>query len=248
MYSTNVFYYLPRQYVVLFTGNSPRRYDIVYAKNLTLHKGVDNRLQFQFINQEQKPVDISGKEITMRIISYDGTTVLIKKALTITVALTGIAEFQLLASELEDIDAQKGSYSLEIPVGSFDLPVFVNSDSGARGVIEIVDSVLPRHIPSMDVTIPSHPTPASNTVTFYTSVINTSYNPVLSIQSYYTGFSGTMQLQGSTLVDADWYDIGDLYMFLETTGTEIYTLEGFHPYVRMRFDYTEGNVDNILVR
>lgn len=220
----------------------------MYAKNLKLHKGVDNRLQFQFINQEQKPVDISGKEITMRVLSYDGTTVLIKKALTPTLPLTGIAEFQIMASELEDIDAQKGSYSLEIPVGSFDLPVFVNNDSGARGVMEIVNSVLPKHIPSMDVTIPSHAIPSSNTVTFYSSIINTSYNPVLSIQSYYTGYSGTMQLQGSTLVDADWYDIGDSYMFLETTGTEIYTIEGFHPYVRLKFDYTEGNVSNILAR
>jgi hypothetical protein len=39
----------------------------VYAKPLTLNKGVDNRIQFQFLNQEQKPVDITGKSITCRI-------------------------------------------------------------------------------------------------------------------------------------------------------------------------------------
>ena len=33
----------------------------VYAKPLTLNKGVDNKIQFQFLNQEQKPVDITGK-------------------------------------------------------------------------------------------------------------------------------------------------------------------------------------------
>ena len=50
-----------------------------YAKTLTLHKGVDNQIQFQFLNQEQKPIDITGKEITCRIISYDGSQVLLNK-------------------------------------------------------------------------------------------------------------------------------------------------------------------------
>jgi len=99
-----------------------------YAKPLTLHRGVDNQIQFQFLNQEQKPVDITGKTITCRILNADGTAVLINKALTPQLPLTGICALELNAAEIEDIPAQKAYYSLEIPVGSFDYPVFVDQN------------------------------------------------------------------------------------------------------------------------
>ena len=248
VYSTNVYLYVPRQVVVTLVGNSPRRYETVYAKNLKLHKGVDNKIQFKFINQEQKAVDITGKEITIRVINSDGSTVLIKKALTLILPLTGLAEFQLLASELENIDSQKAHYSIEIPLSGFDLPVFVDSDSGARGVISIEDSILPKHTPSMEVSIPTHPSPVSNTVTFTSSVINTSYNPVLTIQSYFDNFSGIVKIQGSTIPDNDWYDITESDPYLSHSDTDYYTIAGYHPFVRLQFQCTQGNVTDILVR
>ena len=115
MYSTSVFIYTQRQVVVLLTGNSVRKYMPQYAKPLTLHKGVDNQLQFQFLNQEQKPVDITGKSIVFRAISYNGSEVLLRKALTLQLPLTGIASLYLNAADIENIDAQRAHYSLEIP-------------------------------------------------------------------------------------------------------------------------------------
>jgi hypothetical protein len=81
-----------------------------YAKPLTLHKGVDNRLQFQFINQEQKPIDITGKSITCRILNYEGNAILLQKALTLQLPATGICELILNAADIEDIPAQKCYY------------------------------------------------------------------------------------------------------------------------------------------
>ena len=154
MYSTQVFVYTQRQIVILISGNSPRSYMPQYAKPLTLHKGVDNQIQFQFLNQEQKPVDITGKEITVRIINYEGNLLLIKKALTLQLALTGIASLYITPAELEDIVPQKCYYTLEIPVGSFDFPVFVDQNAGGRGDLNIVNSILPSFVPSMPITIP----------------------------------------------------------------------------------------------
>ena len=88
----------------------------VYAKPLTLHKGVDNQIQFQFLNQEQKPVDITGKNITCRVLNYEGNTILIQKSLTLQFAATGICALYLNAADLENIEAQKCYYTLEIPV------------------------------------------------------------------------------------------------------------------------------------
>jgi hypothetical protein len=163
-----------------------------YAKPLTLHKGVDNKLQFQFLNQEQKPVDITGKSITCRILNYDATEILVSKALDLDFALTGIASLSLNAADIEDIPQQKAYYSLEIPVGTFDYPVFVDQNAGGRGVMNIVDSILPSFVPSQIVTIPTGQAfpnisnSSGNTNLVYdTSIINTQANPILNIQTKY---------------------------------------------------------------
>ena len=259
-YSTAVFLFTQRQIVILLSGNSPRAFMPVYAKTLNLHKGVDNKLQFQFLNQEQKPVDITGKVITCRIINYNGTEVLINKALTLELPLTGIAYLQLNAAELENIDAQKCHYSLEIPVGDFDYPVFVDPAAGARGDINILNSVLPSFVPSQIVTIPTgQPFPnldSNNSInnalpnanTYYSSVINTQDNPILSIQAHYYQFNGDVTIQGTFNSGlTDWYPITtDTYS--NVTDTKGYTIRGYHPFVRMVFTSNTGAVSNILAR
>lgn len=259
MYSTPVFIYTQRQIVVLLFGNSARRYMPVYAKPLTLHKGVDNQIQFQFLNQEQKPVDITGKEITCRIISYDGKEVLLRKALTPTYALNGLAVLTLNAADIEDIPAQKAHYSLEIPVGEFGFPVYVDQNAGARGDMNIVNSVLPAFIPSANISIPTgQPFPnldpnnspgnaLPNANTYYSSVISTEDNPILTLQTSFDQYNGTVTVEGSTVSDADWYPITTV-AYSNNSTTQGYVVQGYHPYVRMSFTSNAGAVTNILAR
>ena len=257
MYSTSVFIYTQRQIVVLLSGNSVRKYMPQYAKPLTLHKGVDNQIQFQFLNQEQKPVNITGKSITCRIINYEGNAVLLRKALILQLPATGIAALTVNAAEIEDIDAQKCYYSLEIPVGSFDFPVFVDQSAGARGDLNIVNSVLPSFVPSYDITIPTgqvfpnldqNSNANSNSLTYFTSVLSTTNNPVISLQAHYIGYYGNVQIQGSTIVDGDWYHIGETYTYANVTDTKGYVIQGYHPYIQMQFVSNCGAVTNILSR
>lgn len=259
-YSTPAFIFTQRQIVVLLSGNSPRAFMPVYAKTLMLHKGVDNKIQFQFLNQEQKPVDITDKTITCRILNYDGTEVLINKALTLELPLTGIAYLELNAAEIENIPAQMCHYSLEIPVGQFGYPVFVDPAAGARGQINVVDSVLPSFVPSETVSIPTgQPFPnldSNNSInnvlpnanTYYSSIINTQDNPILTIQATLTEFNGEVLIEGTTNQQAtDWYPIAtDEYE--EVTGTYGWTVKGYHPFVRMAFTSNTGAVTNILAR
>lgn len=256
MYSTSVFVFVQRQIVVLLSGFSPRKYMPQYAKPLTLHKGVDNQIQFQFLNQEQKPVDITNKSITCRIISYDGSEILLQKALTLQLPATGIAALILNASDIENIPAQKAHYSLEIPVGQFDYPVFVDQNAGARGDMNIVNSIFPSFIPSMPITIPTgqpfpnlNPNANANTTanTYYSSVINTENNPILTLQTQYEGYYGNVTIEGSTIVDNDWYPILN-ETYSNVSETKGYTVTGYHPYVRMVFTSNVGVVTNILSR
>ena len=255
MYSTQVFVYTQRQIVILLTGFSPRSYMPQYAKPLTLNKGVDNQIQFQFLNQEQKPVDITGKSITCRLINYEGNEVLLQKALTLQLPATGIAALFLNSADLASIDAQKCYYSLEIPVGEFDYPVFVDSNAGARGDMNIVNSVLPSFIPSMPISIPTgqvfpNTNPDSNSdtdLTYYTSVVDTNDSPILTLQAQFTDYYGNIVIEGSTNVDSDWYPILS-NTYTAETDTKGYVVQGYHPYVRMQFESNNGAVTNILSR
>lgn len=257
MYSTSVFYYFQRNIVVLLDGTSPRRYMPVYAKPLTLHKGVDNQIQFQFLNQEQKPVDITGKEITCRILNNEGNQILLEKALTLQLPANGICALITNAADIENIDAQKCYYTLEIPVGSFDYPVFVDQNAGGRGIMNIVNSILPSFVPSYQVSIPTgQPFPNlnqyananSNANTYYTSVISTNDNPVMTFQTHYEQYYGNVLIEGSTIPDGDWYPITADVGLANVTDTKGYTIHGYHPYVRMQFVSNTGAVTNILTR
>jgi len=252
-YATQVFTYIQSQIVIIDTGYSSRIYMPQYSKPLSLHKGVDNSLRFQFLNSEQKPVNITGKSITCRIINGDGTKVLIKKALTLQLPVTGIATLDLNAAEIENISAQKAYYSLEIPSGQFDFPVFIDQNAGARGDLNIVNSILPSFVPSEIVTIPSgqdfpntYPNTTSN-YTYYTSVVSTQDNPILTVQAQYNEYEGNVVIQGSTIPDGEWYII-TTEEYSNISETKGYTITGFHPFVRLQFNSDQGEVGNILAR
>jgi hypothetical protein len=249
-YSTMVYHYTQRQTVVLYYGNSPRRFQQVYTKNLRLHKGVDNLLQFQFLDQAQKKVDVTDKEITFRLMSYDGQRILLEKTLVMLFSATGITEVQISSRELEGIDAQLGFYSLEIPVNQFRLPVFVDDSSGGRGVIEIVDSIYPKFIPSKTIVVPEHvpPEDCCTELTFDSSIINTLDNCAVTIQMFFDKFTGSVQMMGSTIPSGDWYNIGEETVLTSQSDSMFFEPDGHHPYIKFVFKHTIGTVTKMMYR
>ena len=247
MYSTTVYSYIPRQTVVLYSGTSARRYNIMYANNLKLNKGVSNKIQFQFLNQEQKPVDLTGKTISFRLISYNGSEVFFRKELTILLALKGLTQLEVTSAELSMVNPELCSYSLEINEG--ELPVFVNSDAGARGVIQVVNSVFPSFIPATSIQIPSHPTPnITHSVTYNSSVVSGPDLPYATVQVGLDSYTGNVTVRGSTLPNTDWYDITS-ETYANTSSTVGYFIEGYHPYIKVEFaNSTGGNISTLMIR
>ena len=161
MYSTQVYIYQQVTRVLLMdTGAGETfiyRYDPVYAKQLTINKGVDNVLLFEFINQEEKPVNITGSTFLFRVISTAGDELLLEKEMVILNAATGRAKVQFSGSELLAVLAQPANYSIQRtqPGGGYSDAVFVDAQAGARAPMNIVDSVLPQYVPSAPLTIPT---------------------------------------------------------------------------------------------
>lgn len=243
MFITSVYDYIPRQKVTVLDISSVRKYAPVYSKPLVLHKGVDNKLSFQFLNNEQKPVNITGKEILCRVIDYTGNKILLTKTLELEFALTGIASLNLAADEIEFINPQKAFYSLEIPKDDKNYPVYLDMNAGARGNIAIVDSVLPSFVPSTIITIP---TVDPEDVIFASSVFASS-SLVNTFQLTLSGYTGRIVLEGSALDDSNWYEI-EVQDIVELSDNIGITVKGYHPFFRFKFESVEGTVSNILVR
>lgn len=253
-YSTEVFLLTQRQIAIATNSQSPRYFMPHFSKPLQIHRGVDNSVQFAFLNSDQKAVNITGKEITCRILDSTGTEVLLTKTLDMMYALTGLATLTLNVSDLENIPPQKCFYSLEIPMNGLDLPVYIDQSGGARGEMLIQDSVMPSFVPSTELSIPTgqhFPDENANVnspeLFYFSSVLATNSNPILTIQTEFVGYTGNVTIQGSSLPDTDWYTIQNEY-YPDETGTLTYIIDGFHPYVRMEFGSNCGSVSKILAR
>ena len=161
MYSTTAYIYQQITRVLLIdTGDGETftyRYNPVYAKRLTINKGVDNVLLFEFVNQEEKPVNITGSSFMFRVTNTQGTTMIIEQPITILNGLTGRAKVTLTANQLYNVLAEPANYSISRtqPMGGLTEAVFTDAQSGARAPIDIVDSVYPRFVPSAPLTIPT---------------------------------------------------------------------------------------------
>ena len=161
MYSTQVYIFQQLTRVLLMdTGAGETftyRYDPVYAKQLTINKGVDNVLLFEFINQQEKPVNITGSTFLFRAINTAGDRILVEKELVTLSATTGRAKVTLTSAELLEVLAQPATYSIQRtqPSGGLVEAVFTNAQAGARAPVNIVDSVLPQYVPSAPLTIPT---------------------------------------------------------------------------------------------
>jgi len=263
MYVTTAYLYQQIQSVLLvdITGVGAvfnRRWRPVYAKNLKLNLGVDNVILFQFQNQDQKPVNITGSTFTFRIISQNGENLLYAKELVSLNNQLGRAKVTIPAADTLAFQAQPASWSIEVSSGVLDQAVFTDDYAGARGSIDIVDSVFPAFVASSLLTIPDQ---APDSSIYYTSVLYTDGRRLTTFQLDPVNFTGSLRVEGATDdgdTNAEWYDIPfydlksntvkDVLSFLDGTERVGINVEGFHPYIRLSLDIIEGNVDLITYR
>jgi len=251
MFTTQVYLYSQKQKVVLRDTTqalTSRRYRTVYAKDLTLHKGTDNVLIFTFINQDQKPVNNSTATFTFRLINREGTELITSKTMEAIDATKGTAKVTITEEDLDAITAQQANYSIERSLSTSDLydAVFVDDNNGGRGVVNIVDSVLPEHTESTSVTIPSF-NDTDGSTTHYSSEFS-SKGQTTTIQYKPSSFTGILVLEGATADDELWYDITSDINLEASSTTGYINVTGYHPYLRLRIEEVSGSISELKVR
>lgn len=243
------------------------RYDPVYAKVLTINKGVDNVLLFEFINQQEKPVDITGSSFMFRAINTEGDRLLLEKPMVLLNGPTGRAKVQFSGSELLEVLAQPAYYSIQRtqPGGGYSDAVFVDANAGARAPMNIVDSILPQHVPSAPLTIPTTKLSAQasldgtawgsyspgtywsgnpNGGNYWNSFANTEFyssfiepaNSITTVQMTLVGYTGTIKAQAAENYESVFYNVSESETYYNYTGTIHHNIVGWYPIVRMCFN------------
>jgi hypothetical protein len=269
MYSTQAYIYQQITRVLLIdTGGGETftyRYDPVYAKQLTINKGVDNVLLFEFINQQEKPVNITGSTFLFRAISTEGDEILVEKEMVILNAATGRAKVTLTSADLLEVLAQPASYSIQRSSGNLVEAVFTNAQAGARAPVNIVDSILPQYVPSAPLTIPTTKLSAQisydgsawsqyptnpywagnpNGGNYWNSFTNTEFftsfiepqNSVTTIQMTLDGYTGTIKAQAAENYQSIFYNVTESTTYLNKTETIYMNIVGWHPLLRICFN------------
>ena len=114
---TKIFLYHQSHRVILLDTSSGcynnRSYNSVFSKDLVAHKATDNRILINFVNQQQKRVNLNGIEFIFRLISGDGTKLYLEKMIEVVNIAGGQGRVVLTESELDKIPTGKVGYSIE---------------------------------------------------------------------------------------------------------------------------------------
>jgi len=272
MYSTPVYLYQQIHQVLLIDKSSTgatfqRRWNPVYAKNLTLNKGVDNVLLFEFLNQNQKPVNITGSDFRFRVINTAGNSLVLENSMVILNAATGRAKVTISAEESLLLPSDPCSYSIERFSGNLNEAVFVDDQAGGRGNIDIVDSVFPEFVPSQSVTMPdiygpqeysyynnnqglpdwalprSYPYSGLD-IERYTSHVPTNGQSLTTFRLSMLNFTGNVKAQAAQNYQSEWYDVGPVYQYRTQNDSVLINVEGYYPLIRLAVNQFNGDINS----
>jgi len=252
-------------------------YTNVYQRTVKIYNGIDNTIEFDIKNADQKRIDLSTLNmIELNVMDMAGNA-LANSPYAVTPAnqttLKGIASVTILQEDLVNLTSQYLQYSVTAVKDGKDVILYADSKFGGIGKMELVGSALPTFRDeriykdfTAEIDLNGLPIGKSSSIpaTFYEAEKTTS----LDFQIFYTGFKGKIWIEGatsSTISTESFKPEVRLHEFPEltiaTTGTFAVTMEvGDYKYFRVRFQNSKredvtlnnpagltGKVDKVIV-
>jgi len=208
------------------------RYRRVYNRNLKIYRGVDNRIDIQVRNPDQKTSNINGSILVFNLISRDEKKLVLKKDCTAMDLTTGKCTVILTDTELLDITNGFYNYSIikeiRTTVDSTDyvvnskIPLYMDSQYDAVGTLEISGDVYGDVDTSLIIGAFNYTNPfttGDSTPKWFTSSIidakpfSKTGNALHTFQFYSTNYTGSVVIQGNsdnqgaTPRESKWIDI-----------------------------------------
>jgi hypothetical protein len=192
------------------------RYRRVYNRNVKIYRSVDNRIDFQVRNSDEKSIAIESIALVFTLIEPETQKLVLQKDCTIVNAATGKAYVILTETESRELEQGFYKYSLvgetreTIDADEYRVtnqtPLYIDAQYGVLSTIEVSGEVFGLLKDSLVVDKFSYINPATTGnigVPYYTSSIidaKPEYitgNSLHTFQLYLTDYSGDVVIQGS---------------------------------------------------
>lgn len=192
------------------------RYRRVYNRNLKIYRSVDNRIDFQVRNSDEKATSVENYYIVFKLVSVDTQELILEQDCTVQSASTGKVYVTLTENQVRDLDLGFYSYSLTqesrtyIDTTNYTVssksPLYVDAQYEVSGLIEVNGDLNGNLLSSTVINKFDYVNPATtgyNDPSYYiSSIINanpetTTGNSLHTFQLYMNNYTGTVTVQGS---------------------------------------------------
>ena len=253
-------------YLNLSSDWQTERYRNVYNRNLKIYRGVDNRVDIQVRNSDQKAIAITGFTPVFSMVNSEENLILKKDAITVSED-TGRVYIVISEEDLWDIEPGFYRYSIHLESRTPDgdnyvvnerKPAFTDSQYGVFSTLEVYGSVSGEPLPIKEYTNFLRTSPASvgdSEDEFFTStLIEADYETTRSQSThtfalYLNGYTGNVKLEASLDDSADPSNWTELNSFDFTDqGLLYHNTIGKWKWFRFVHTPVSGTLDKIIYR
>jgi hypothetical protein len=252
-------------------------YTNVYQRIVKIYNGIDNTIEFDIKNADQKRIDLDTlSNIQLNVMDASGYE-LLNSPYTVTpldqTSFKGLASVTIPQDDLVELSDQYLTFSVTAVKDGNDVILYGDSRFGAVGRFELIGNAMPvfkdaRVYKEFTAEIDLDGLPVSKSSSIPTTFYESEKTTTLDFEIQYTGFKGTIWIEGteeSTITTEAYKPEVRLHEFPEltsaTSGTFSVTLDiGDYKYFRVRYqnskkeDVTQenptgltGTVDKITV-
>jgi hypothetical protein len=183
-------------------------YTNVYQRQIKIYAGIDNTLEFDIKNADQKRIDLTAFAIIQLNVMDISGNALPNSPYTVTPILPqttykGLASVLIPEDDLADLNHQFLTYSVTAIKNNVDVILYADSRFGAVGAIELIENAMPRFRDDVIYDRFSGEIDFQGTVKNHTSAIPCKFYEAIpatemSFEVYTTKYIGTIYIEGTT--------------------------------------------------
>ena len=118
---------------------------IVYAKTVKIYNGIDNTIEFDIQNADQKRIDLSTmSNIELNLMDMSGNALPESPYIVTPTAIKGIATVTIPSDDILDLADQHLRYSVTAVSGGKDVILYCDSRFSAVGTIQLIGNAMPK--------------------------------------------------------------------------------------------------------
>lgn len=251
--TTNITSYLYMQIIDAVTIDTgvQNTMTMFYTPNIRVYRGIDQKIRVQFMNRDQRRVNITGKTISFILIDPTTHSTLLERNLTQVPDpnFHNIGELHIGEYDLVDLDAKYYTYSFKVTDGEGNTyPAYSDDNYSAAGTMEVVDGVYPTFFAS---TLEDFTNGNTGSAIYITPDVNRNTGLHTAQVFFTSAFTGTLEIQASlspvtqNINNNDFHTV-ETINYTNQTAPQLINFYG--NYAAVRFVRSGTELDYILYR